>query len=138
MFGTKVQKASKIDMAVEMIDRAGTDVSTADIITLVEQQFGVKISADTVRGARKRFAEQVVAEDEAKSDVTDETPKVKRPGTGEGTGVRGGERCGNETASGPCRRPAGHPHGCMSQKVYDVKRANDKAKRVAAKAAANA
>jgi len=31
-------------------------------------------------------------------------------------------RCGKETASGPCVRPAEHKHGCMSQKVADNKK----------------
>ncbi len=38
-------------------------------------------------------------------------------------------RCGNHTASGPCVRPEGHPHGCMSQKVSDRKRENARRKR---------
>ncbi|HEY1699304.1 MAG TPA: hypothetical protein VGG75_06260 [Trebonia sp.] len=40
-------------------------------------------------------------------------------------------RCGKHTKSGPCIRPEGHPHGCMSQSVYDTKRANAKARKAA-------
>lgn len=40
-----------------------------------------------------------------------------------------GARCGEHTASGPCCRPFAHPHGHMSQEVYDRKKANAKARR---------
>ncbi len=39
------------------------------------------------------------------------------------------DRCGEHTSSGPCVRPAGHPHGHMSQTVSDRKKANAKARR---------
>lgn len=40
-------------------------------------------------------------------------------------------RCGHETRSGGCVRPAGHPHGHMSAAVRDRKAANARARREA-------
>jgi curved DNA-binding protein CbpA len=55
-----------------------------------------------------------------------EEPSGKRPRPSEAR-----PRCGKATKSGPCIRPEGHPHGCMSEEVYNRKRAAQKAKKAA-------
>jgi len=51
----------------------------------------------------------------------DEQPKDAKPGA-----------CGHYTKSGPCVRPMFHPTNHMSDKVYQQKKANAKARRQAA------
>jgi hypothetical protein len=68
------------------------------------------------------------------------TPKAEQPKAEKtsyaathptGTKSDRSKRCGRQTASGPCCRPANHPHGCMSQAVKERKAAAEKAKKEA-------